>query len=360
MLIRSENVGPATFHALVQRYGNAKRVVDALPFIAKKGGKRSIRICSKDDALKEWEGWQKKGGGFLFCDDDSYPTLLKKTSDHPPILCYMGQKTLLSQKSFSIVGSRHASLNGLKLAYHFAHALGERGYVIASGLALGIDAQAHEGAMLTGTIAVMAGGADVVYPSSHQNLYERIKETGLILSECPGGTTPQRRMFPRRNRIVSGLSLGVLVVEASLASGSLITARLALEQGRDVFAIPGSPLDERSKGSNKLIKDGAILVETPSDIIPYLEGSTVGSVFDEELLFKEEGVTFVAQNKAEEQEEDEIREKIIQSLSSSPIPLDDIVCVLGCPAALVHGLVAEMEIVGCVQRHSGGRISLVS
>ena len=257
-LIRTPNIGPITFRQLLGRYGSAVEAINALPELAKKGGrKKPLTAYAKSKAQAEIKALDKIGGHLLVCGDQSYPAALSHIEDAPPILMALGDISLLNKKTFAIVGARNASLVGLKIAGNAAAKLGKAGYVIASGLARGIDGAVHSASITTGTIAVVAGGIDVVYPREHQTLYEQIVEYGLVISEMPLGTQPIARHFPPRNRIISGLSIGVLIVEATDRSGSLITARMANEQGREIFAVPGSPLDPRAKGPNSLIRDGA-------------------------------------------------------------------------------------------------------
>ena len=246
-LSRTENVGPITFKQLLQQFGSAAEAIKALPTLAKRGGRRRpLSVPAPSVIEREIADNEDYGAELLVYGDGTYPRQLEAIEDAPPILSILGNAHLLSERSVAIVGARNASLNGRRLAQKMAQELGEAGYVVTSGLARGIDGFAHTGALQTGTIAVIAGGIDVIYPNEHADLYRQIAEAGVIVAESPIGTTPQARHFPSRNRIISGLSLGVLVVEAAKRSGSLITARRALDQGREVFAIPGSPLDSRA------------------------------------------------------------------------------------------------------------------
>ncbi|MFZ1414440.1 MAG: DNA-processing protein DprA, partial [Defluviicoccus sp.] len=269
-LIRSEHVGPVTFRRLLQRYRTAAAALAALPQLARQGGRGGVRIPSPEEAADEIARLARAGGRLLFSADPDYPPLLRALEDAPPVLSLIGDGALLVRDSVAIVGSRNASLNGLRFAEQLARDLGAQGFVVVSGLARGIDAAAHQGALASGTVAVLAGGVDVIYPPGNTDLYHAIAAEGAIVAEMQAGMPPQARHFPRRNRLISGLSLGIVVIEANLHSGSLITARCALDQGRDVFAVPGSPLDPRARGCNDLIRQGAVLTESASDVLSVL------------------------------------------------------------------------------------------
>ena len=270
-LIRSENVGPITFRRLIERFGSAADALEALPEMSRRGGRlRAIKVASQGAAMGEIEAISALGATLVAHGEPDYPERLAAIEDAPPILIVRGFLHLLPRPGVAMVGARNASLNGRRFAEELARDLGEAGFVIVSGLARGIDGAAHQGGLDTGTIGVMAGGIDIVYPREHQNLYDEIAARGVLVSELPPGTQPQARHFPRRNRIISGLTLGTVVVEAVVRSGTLITARLAAEQGREVFAVPGSPRDPRSHGPNHLIKNGATLVEKADDVTEVL------------------------------------------------------------------------------------------
>jgi DNA processing protein len=270
-LIRSENVGPVTFRQLINHYGGAARALDALPELSSRAGKkRPIRICSKDVARAELASAQKAGAEPVFTIEPGYPKYLAAVDAPPPLLYVRGRLDLASRPSVAMVGSRLSSAAGVKLARLFAHEIGRAGYVIVSGLARGIDGAAHDASLETGTIAVLAGGIDVIYPPEHAALYDRIAHEGCVLTEQPPGFVARAQDFPRRNRIISGASLAVVIVEAAARSGTLVTARFASEQGREVFAIPGHPLDPRAEGTNRLIKNGATLVTEPHDVLEQL------------------------------------------------------------------------------------------
>jgi len=270
-LIRSENVGPVTFRELVNHFGGAEKALDALPELSRRGGAgRSIRLCSKADAEKELETAARIGAEVLFTIEPGYPALLARVDAPPPMLYIKGRQQLFDMPAVAIVGSRQCSAAGVQLAHRFASELGQAGFAVVSGLARGIDRAAHEGSLRHGTIAVVAGGIDWIYPPENAELQRSIGVEGCLVSERAPGVKPRERDFPRRNRIIAGLSYGVLIVEAALRSGTLITARFANDLGREVFALPGHPLDPRGEGTNGLIKQGATLVTEPGEIIDML------------------------------------------------------------------------------------------
>ncbi len=261
-LSRTEHIGPVTFYQLMARFGSAAQALDALPELSKRGGRaRPLIAASRAEAEREYAALQKIGGDVITVSCEAYPLALSALDDAPPVLSILGNPAVLNRSYIGVIGARNASLNGRKFAEKISRELGQRGQVIASGLARGIYTAAHQGSLETGTIAVVAGGIDVVYPEENQKLYEQIAQRGALLAESKFGQKPFAQSFPRRNRIVSGLSKGVVIVEATMKSGSLITARLAGEQGRDVYAVPGSPLDPRAAGPNHLIREGATLVQ---------------------------------------------------------------------------------------------------
>ena len=270
-LIRSPNVGPRTFRTLVNHFGGARAALQALPALARRGGaSAAVQICSRADAERELAAAAKLGVALVALGEPNYPPRLQMIDDAPPLIAVRGNARALALPMVAIVGSRNASGAGLKFTQRIARELGEAGFAIVSGLARGIDAAAHRASLESGTIAVLAGGHDRVYPAEHADLLDAILPAGAALSEMPLGWEPRGRDFPRRNRLISGLSLGVVIVEAAKRSGSLITARFALEQGREVFAVPGSPLDPRAEGTNGLIKQGATPVTETGDIVAVL------------------------------------------------------------------------------------------
>ncbi|HHI82689.1 MAG TPA: DNA-protecting protein DprA, partial [Rhizobiales bacterium] len=297
------------------------------------------------------------GASFIALGEEDYPFLLRQSDGPPPLICVRGRRELLNARSAAIVGSRNASAVGRKLTRTLAHDLGRAGYVTVSGLARGIDTAAHEASLEAGTIAVMAGGIDIIYPPENAALYQRICETGLVVTEMTPGVRPQARHFPRRNRIISGLSLGTVVVEAALRSGSLITARLAGEQNREVFAVPGSPLDPRAGGANRLLRDGAHLVTCADDITCVLDGldrqAMPGQGFFAGDSGDDDGFDF------DEQPAMSARQQLISLLGPAPVHTDDLIRESGLSAGEVNTIIMELELAGRIERQSGQRISLI-
>ena len=355
-LSRSENVGPVSFRQLLSLYSSAETALEALPEWAQRGGRRqALHICSISEAERELEALTKFGGQLLSLTDSAYPDILKNIHDPPPLVSVKGQIASLSKQGVGIVGARNASLNGKKLAQSYARELGKQGYNVVSGMARGIDTAAHEGSMLSGTIAVLAGGIDHIYPPENKNLYDEISDKGVLIAEAPFGTIPQASSFPRRNRLISGLSLGVVIVEAAMKSGSLITARFALEQGREVFAIPGSPLDPRCHGTNHLIRQGAALVQFTQDILQGLEKPFHPSYREQ----KENSPSF---NEITSQEFNQTlhqaRQVILENLSFTPIQVDELIRGCHFSHAIVIMVLLELELAGRLNRHAGHQVSL--
>ncbi len=358
-LARTENVGPVTFHRLLERYGTASKALEALPELAARGGrKKPLTVPPLAAIEREYESLGKIGGDVITAAEDSYPLPLAATEDAPPVISVLGNAALLKKTGIGIVGARNASLNGRKFAETLARDLGTAGHAIVSGLARGVDTAAHQGSLETGTVAVVAGGIDVVYPPENQSLYERIRERGCVVAESPLGVAPVAQSFPRRNRIISGLSAGIVVVEATLRSGSLITARLAAEQGRDVYAVPGHPLDPRAEGPNTLIRDGATLVRNATDILEHLSGFTGGNSYhmsdSGRNLYKGENITHVPTDADASGAHEQVR----TCLSLTPVSIDDIVRTTGLGVPAVLGALLEMELAGAVTRLPGNRVSL--
>lgn len=349
-LLRSPNVGPVTYRQLLARFGTAGNALEALPDLSARGGKAQ-RVVDAGAVKAEIAAVRAAGARYLFHDDPAYPALLNELSGAPPILTFRGDAALLTRPAVAIVGARNASAAALKLARQFGEALAADGRLVVSGLARGIDGAAHEGALATGaTAGVIAGGIDVVYPPEHADLQERIAGEGVLLAECAPGTEPQARHFPSRNRIIAGLCAGTLVVEAAPKSGSLITARLAGEAGREVMAIPGNPLDGRARGCNQLIRDGAVLVQTPEDVIELLDGFTG----QPRSTFREPVADFAIAAS----EDDAEPADIASLLSTAPVPVDDLVRASTASAAAVQLALLELELAGRLTRHAGGRVSL--
>jgi DNA processing protein len=352
-LIRSENVGPVTFREIVNHFGGAEEALDALPELSRRGGRgRAIRICTKADAEAELAKVAMAGATAAAIDEDGYPPLLAATEAPPPILYLKGRRELAAQTALAIVGARDASAAGRKLTGTIADALGRAGIVVASGLARGIDTAAHEATLRTGTIAVVAGGIDIVYPPENEALTRRIEQDGLVIAENPPGFVPRGQDFPRRNRIISGLAMGVLVVEAAQRSGSHITTRFALEQGREVFAVPGHPLDPRAAGTNRLLKQGATLVTEAADVLEVIAPMLARPVDIPRRLDPpaKPRPTEVATGE---------RKIILEALGPAPVGVDDLVRTTGLEARIVRVVLLELDLAGRLERHGGQRVSLV-
>lgn len=350
-LARSPNVGPVTFAQLLKRFGSATAALAEVPRLIRRGGGETAALPSDDDARRELEALAKLGGRMIASAEPDFPRGLAALDAPPPIVSVLGQNPLLSREMIAIVGARNASALGRKLASRLAADLGTAGLVIVSGMARGIDTAAHEGTLASGTCAVVAGGIDIVYPPENAWLYDRIKSEGVIVSEMSLGQPPQARHFPRRNRIVSGLARGVIVVEAAEGSGSLITANFALKQNREVFAVPGSPLDPRAKGANRLLRQGAVLTETAEDVFAVL-GPILGGSF-QEPAHDIEG-TSPAQAEAEA---DRIRTLVEEALGPASVAVDDLIRLCNVPAAGVLTVLLELELAGRLARHPGNRVS---
>lgn len=353
-LIRSENVGPITHAQLISRFGSAGAALAALPDLARRGGRaKPITVCSIGDARRELAEIAAAGAQLILKGEADYPQALAMIDDAPPVLTVKGHRHLARGRLFAIVGARNASALGIRFARQIAQELGARDLVIVSGLARGIDAAAHEGALAHGTIAVQAGGIDVVFPPENADLYRRIAESGLLVAELAFASRPKPQHFPRRNRIVSGMSLGVLVVEAANRSGSLITARMALEQGREVFAVPGSPLDPRSFGPNELIRQGAQLARSADDII---EG--LSNFLQKPLAAPEPPAILAPATPPSESELAPVRARVAEKLGAAPVGVDEILRQLDCPPQLVLVVLLELELAGNLLRHPGNRVSM--
>ena len=350
-LARTEGVGAITFHRLMQRFGSATETLNALPDMAKAAGKRNgLTVFSKAKAEDEIARLTRLGARYVAFGDGEYPALLSQVDGPPPLLCISGNSSLAEQKCVAIVGARNASATGRKFTRMLADRLTQAGITIVSGLARGIDTAAHEAARDMQTVAVIAGGIDHMYPPENSDLQRAIAERGLLITEMPPGTAPKAELFPRRNRIISGMSRAVIVVEAALRSGSLITARFAAEQGRDVFAVPGSPLDPRCEGCNRLIKDGATILTSVDDVFEALNAQNLmrRSLSAEEPVFTGRDVS----------PEGADREKVVSLLSPTPVHLDDIVRESGLSADIVTAVLLELEIVGRAGRDGSGMVSL--
>ena len=348
-LLRSPNIGPVSYAQLLARFGTAEVALEALPEIGKRGG-REYRAVPAERIEREVEAVRAAGARYLFHDQPGYPALLGEIESAPPILTFRGDLSLAEKPCVAMVGARNASATAVKLARDFAAALAGAGFTVVSGLARGIDGAAHRGA-LPATIGVIASGIDIAYPPQHAELQEEIAAQGLLLAEQPPGTEPRGSHFPSRNPIIAGLAAGTLVVEAAPKSGSLITARLAAEAGREVMAIPGSPLDARSQGCNQLIRDGAVLVQSPEDVAELLSG------FDGQprSTFREAAPEYLA---AAEDFDDAEPADIADMLTTTPVAVDELIRQAGGGAAAVQMALLELEIAGRLQRHAAGRVSL--
>jgi DNA processing protein len=355
-LIRTENIGPITFHQLLNNFGTAQNAIKALPTLSRKGGRlKDLKLCTESAAIVEMEALHALGGKMIFAADALYPLALSAIEDAPPVLSILGNAKLLNLPCMGIVGARNASLNGRKFAEKISRELGEAGQMIVSGLARGIDTSAHTGGLQTGTIAAVAGGVDIIYPPENTALYHQIKSEGCIVAESPLGMEPIARHFPKRNRIISGLSAGVVVVEATLKSGSLITARMAAEQGRDVYAIPGHPFDPRAAGPNKLIQDGATLVQTSADILDNLTNFTATRPY----LNEPSQTPWMAEDLSEDDTET-LRDLILQNMSSAPVTVDELIRNCHVTIPVLQMILLELEIAGRIQRLPAGRIVLLN
>ena len=351
-LARTESIGPASFAALMARFGNAREALNEAPRLARRGGaKGELRIPAEADSRAELDALAELGGRLIASIEPDFPTGLAALDPPPPVISVLGRLDILEREMVAIVGARNASALGIKFATQLARDLGDAGLVVSSGLARGIDSAAHTGALASGTVAVVAGGVDVIYPPENTSLYEKITRQGAVIAELPLHTAPLARHFPRRNRLISGLARGVVVVEAAERSGSLITATYALEQGREVFAVPGSPLDPRARGSNRLIREGATLTETADDVLAVLR-PMLGRSFGETMPAQSAQAAPPPADRAEG-----IRALVEEKLGPAPVEIDELVRQCGVPAADVLTVLLELELAGRVQRHPGNRIA---
>jgi DNA processing protein len=345
-LARSEGVGAVTFDQLIRRYAEPGRALEALPELARRGGRKGApAIPSADEIEAELAAGEALGAQLICACEAAYPQALAALDPPPPVLWARGDVRLLDRSIVAIVGARVASAAGQRFARGLAAELGQAGHVVASGMARGIDAAAHEGALEHGTIAVLGGGVDDIYPHEHRDLYRRLTEQGCVVAEHPPGRQAQARDFPRRNRIIAGLSRAVVVVEAELRSGSLITARLAAEQGRDVLAVPGSPLDPRARGANDLIRQGAALCEGVDDVLRALE--TFDGFGDQEPAYAAPPACAVADH--------ELVETLAALLSPTPVSRDELVRASGRDAGAVAAALVELAVAGRAELLPGGQ-----
>ncbi len=358
-LIRSDNVGPATFRDLINTFGTAEAALSMLPELSARGGStRVIRVASLDEAERELAFAERFGARFIGIGEPDYPQALRQIDAAPPLLAVKGDPAAARRPSLGIVGSRNASVSGAKFAAMIARDAGRAGYTITSGLARGIDAAAHAASLDTGTIAAMAGGLDQPYPPENVPLLRQIIEGGgLAVSEMPFGWEPRARDFPRRNRLIAGISLGLAVVEAAVRSGSLITARFAADFGRLVFAVPGSPLDPRCQGTNRLIRDGATIVTEPADILEALQPLTSIDLFTPREMNEpiEDG-----ERRLSAPPDDSERQRIVDALGPTPVDVDDIIRHTALSAAQVYLVLLELDLAGRLHRHANGMVSITS
>lgn len=357
-LIRSENIGPATFRDLLNHFGSAEKALEAAPALSERGGaKRKIQIASSEDTEREWEAVYKAGARLVALGEPDYPRDLAHMNAPPPILTIAGQEHWAQKTIVAIVGSRNCSASGLKLTQTLASQLGQNDIVVASGLARGIDTAAHTASLDTGTIAVVAGGLGKLYPKENIPLAHQISHNGMIISEAPFSWQARAQDFPRRNRIISGISAGTLVIEAAKRSGSLITARYALEQGREVFAIPGSPLDPRSAGTNHLIKQGACLVTDIDDILEAL-AHYVPKPSTSVSLLREKSDVEVEHHEPNSSKAIQERDKLIDSLNLTPIAVDELARLTSMPLGQIQMTLLELDLAGRLERHGNQTVSL--
>lgn len=353
-LIRSQNVGPRTFFSLIDLYGTPKNALKHIEQLSLNGGRaKPIVVCTKAKAQRELEEIARIGAKIVTYDDPAYSPLLRNIYDPAPFMTYFGDPTLMSTNCIAVVGARGASLVAKKLTETIASDLSKRGYTIVSGLARGIDTCAHIASIEGGTIAVVAGGLDHVYPPENIRLFERIKESGLILAEMPVGCAPLAQHFPWRNRIIAGLSIGTVVIEAAMNSGSLITANCALQENREVFAVPGFPIDPRARGCNYLIKNGAYLIEDVDDIIanlPKVDGPSIGE--------KSQNLAPIA-NPLAYDIDNFTRNNVRELLSSHPCEIESIASHLSIPLPVLQVIILELELAGNALRHPGNKISSI-
>jgi DNA processing protein len=366
-LIRTEGVGPLTYRRLLARFGSIDQAMAALPDLARAGGRtQPFRLASRADAEREIAKLHKFGGKFCFLGDPEYPPFLADTVDAPPVLAVLGDLQLLSARSVGVVGARNASANGMRMAEQLAEDLAKT-LVVVSGLARGVDASAHRGAMRSGrTIAAVAGGIDVPYPPEHDKLHAQIAENGAIVAEAPFGTAPLARHFPKRNRIIACLSLGLVVIEAALRSGSLLSARLANEAGRELFAVPGSPLDPRCRGSNDLIRQGANLTESAADVLANLPDHPAreGLARDPMFLHGKSGLAEpsrpFAEPEADAAELAKARRLVPSLIGMAPVAVDWIARHCQLSTAAIQAVLLELELGGRVETLPGNRVALLA
>ncbi|GBE44536.1 MAG TPA: DNA-protecting protein DprA [Rhizobiales bacterium] len=357
-LIRSENVGPVIFRELINHFGGSGAALEAIPQLSRRGGaRREIKIFSLQAAEAELKLAGRIGASLVALGETDYPAWLASVDAPPPLIYVKGALELLRRPMIAIVGARNGSAIGQKFTRMLAADLGREGFVIASGLARGIDTAAHVSSLERGTLAVLAGGIDSVYPPENADLQDAIGKQGVLLSEMPIGYRPRGKDFPRRNRLVSGVSVAVIVVEAANRSGSLITARLAGEQGREVFAVPGNPLDPRAGGTNKLLRDGAGLVTCAEDVICVLEpilGRAAAPTSPKGISFEAASDSPIKVDVGQSE-----REQVIGALGVSPVDVDEVIRTTRLPARQVQVILLELDLAGRIERHGSQLVSLI-
>ena len=347
-LIRTPRVGPVTYAQLIARFGTAAAAIEALPMLAARGGGTAPAVADPRVIEREMRSVERLGARYLFLGDPDYPPLLAELDNAPAAMTVRGDRALTHRPAVAMVGARNASAAACRFARQLAHDLSAAGAAVVSGLARGIDTAAHMGALRGGTIAVIAGGIDIAYPPENAELQERIAAEGLLIAEMPPGTEPRARHFPYRNRIIAGLAAGTVVVEAAPRSGSLITARLAGEAGREVMAVPGSPLDPRAQGCNTLIRDGATLVQSAEDILETVRPIDARMVRAPAMPFEPAPPGDVG---------DADRAAVLDLLGPVPVPIDELIRQSALAPAAVQTVLLELELAGRVERHAGGRVS---
>ena len=348
-LARSPGIGPVTYRQLMARFGTAAAALAAIPDLAARGGGRAPRLHGRSEAEREIDRVEKLGARYLVLGQGLYPRLLAELDDAPPLLVAKGALGLLDRLCVAIVGARNASAAACRFARGLAHDLGREDVVVVSGLARGIDTAAHDGALEAGTIGVVAGGIDIFYPPENEARQNAMFERGLVVAEMPPGTEPRARHFPYRNRIIAGLSVGTIVVEAAPRSGSLITARLATEAGREVMAVPGSPLDPRAQGCNQLIRDGATLIQDAADVLEAIQ--------PQQRRVASPRSDYRAEPQWLDGDQDALG-LIEELLGPSPVPVDEIIRLSGVPSGAVQMALLELDLAGRLDRHAGGKVSL--
>ena len=349
-LVRSPGIGPVTYRQLIARFGSAAAALEVVPDLAARGGGKPPRLASQADAEREIAGVEALGGRYLSIGQGLYPRALAELDDAPPLLTVKGDLKVLERPLVAMVGARNASAAACRFARQLAYDLGQQGVVVVSGLARGIDSAAHDGSLETGTIGVIAGGLDVFYPPENQPRQEAMAERGLVIAEMPPGTEPRARHFPYRNRIIAGLSAGTVVVEAAPRSGSLITARLAAEAGREVMAVPGSPLDPRAQGCNQLIRDGATLIQNAADVLE--------AVRPLQSRFASPRSEYQSPEPQWMDGDRGALGAVEELLGPSPVPVDEIIRLSGVPSGAVQMALLELDLAGRLDRHAGGKVSL--